>query len=194
VGTFDDVALEALADLYVRHAMPLVDPKRPSSEWALGPAGRAAARELATALPLDRPVAVVVSSTERKALDTAQPIADRFGVEVQSDERLVEVDRPWVGAPNDYRTMAHRFLEGAALPGWEDRAEVVDRMAAAVRDARAATSGGAVAVVVHGLSLCVHLEALLPSGFDAGGFWARLAFPDAWTVDRSDLVLSRCRR
>jgi broad specificity phosphatase PhoE len=138
--------------------------------------------------------ALVVSSTEPKALATAVPIAERFGVEVVPDERLAEAHRPWVGSPNDYRSMAHRYLAGFATPGWEDGSAVVDRMAAAVREARASASGQPIAVVGHGLSLCLHLASVLPDGFDPGGLWARLSFPDAWTVDRADLVLSRCRR
>jgi broad specificity phosphatase PhoE len=187
------VAPEALADVYVRHAMALRDTDRPPREWELGPAGRAAARVLAAQLPRSVAPAVVVSSTEPKALATAAPIAERFGVEVVPDERLVEAHRPWVGSPDDYRAMAHRYLAGFATPGWEDAGAVVDRMAAGVRAARASVSGRPVAVVGHGLSLCLHLASVLPEGFDPSGLWARLSFPDAWTVDRADLVLSRCR-
>ena len=192
------VAPAALADVYVRHAMPLVDPALPSSEWDSGPGGRASAWELAALLVIERPVAVVASSTERKARSTAEPIAERFGVPVVEDDRLVEAERPWIGVPNDYRGMARRYLRGAPLDGWEAQEAVVDRMSAAVRDARAACAvagdaDGAVLVVGHGLSICLHLAAGLPPGFDAAGLWARLAFPDAWAVDRDDLLLSRCR-
>ena len=193
MGTFEAVAPEALADLYVRHAMALRDADRPEPEWELGPVGRAAARELAAQLPRSVAMAVVVSSTEPKALGTAAPIAERFGVELVPDERLVEADRPWVGSPNEYRSMAHRYLAGKATPGWEDAAEVVERMAAAVQEARAAVPGERVAVVSHGLALCLHLGSELPEGFDPSALWARLSFPDAWTVDRADLILSRCR-
>ena len=137
------MAPEALADLYVRHAMALRDADRPPREWELGPAGRAAARELAAQLPRAVATALVVSSTEPKALATAAPIAERFGVEVVPDERLAEAHRPWVGSPNDYRSMAHRYLAGFATPGWEDGTAVVDRMAAAVQEARASVPGAA---------------------------------------------------
>src|SRR3954471_4755992 len=39
-----------------------------------------------------------VTSTERKAVSTAEPIAERFGVPLLPDRRLVETGRPWVGA------------------------------------------------------------------------------------------------
>jgi broad specificity phosphatase PhoE len=185
---------EALADLYVRHAMPLLAPDLPSSQWDLGPAGRAAAKELAGSLSVGQALAIVVSSTEPKAVSTAVPIAERFAVELRADARLVEVRRPWIGSAVDYRALAHRYLAGGAPEGWEDRASVAERMAHAVLDAREVAGGGAVAVVGHGLSLCVHLESQLPAGFDPGSLWARLAFPDAWTVDRADLYLARCSR
>ena len=185
LGTVRDVAPEALADLYVRHAMALRDADRPhGSGSSVPPVGPppvswppSSASSVATAL--------VVSSTEPKALATAAPIAERFGVAVVPDERLAEAHRPWVGSPNDYRSMAHRYLAGFATPGWEDGAAVVDRMAAAVREARASVPGQRIAVVGHGLSLCLHLASVLPEGFDPGGLWARLSFPDAWTVDRA---------
>jgi len=183
------VAGARTADVYVRHAMPVADPGAAPAAWSLGPAGRAAAAELAQGIGRDLAVARVVSSPEPKALGTAAPLADRFGIEVEVDDRLAEVGRPWVG--EGYRGVAHRYLEGESPDGWEDRASVTARVAAAVEAARTRAGGGTVAVVGHGLALCLHLAAALPPGFDASGFWARLAFPDAWALDRDELTLWR---
>lgn len=178
-----------MADLYVRHAMPAVRPDAETRDWALSAAGRVAADDLARRLVMGRPVRALVSSPEAKAVATAAPLASRFGLEVILDERLVEVQRGWVG--ESYRAVAHRYLEGAEQDGWETHPLVAARVGAAVADARARAGDGAVVVVGHGLSLSLHLEAALPAGFDTCGFWSRLAFPDAWQVDPVDLVLSR---
>jgi broad specificity phosphatase PhoE len=183
--------------LFVRHAMPEQREGQAPSAWGLGPVGRAAAAELAGHLDRRPEVTAVVASDEAKAWETAEPIAARFGLAVERDERLGEVSRPWVGA--DYRAVAHRYVDGEELSGWEPHGQVADRMAAAVEDAqqRAAaaagpSSGAARCVVVgHGLALTVFMASLLPAGFDAGGFWRRLAFPDAWMVDPTDLVVVR---
>jgi len=175
-------------EVLVRHAMALADAGRAPSEWELGPAGRAAAADLALHADLGQVVAVA-SSPEPKARSTAVAFADRVALEVRTDERLVEAHRPWVG--DGYRTQAHRYLSGDEPEGWEPRAEVAGRVGEAVAGVRAVAGPGEVVVVGHGLGLTLHLEALFPLPFDAYGFWCRLAFPDAWRVDRDALTLSR---
>ncbi len=172
----------------MRHAMALADPDRPPSQWELGPASRAAAADLAIRAHLGEVVGIA-SSTEPKARATADAFAHRLGLPVVADERLVEARRPWVG--EGYRSAAHRYLGGDEPDGWEPRAEVAGRIRAAVVDLRAASGEGELLVVSHGLGLSLHLEALLGGRFDAYGFWCRLAFPDAWRLDRADLTLSR---
>lgn len=181
----------ALADVYVRHAMPVRSEGRPSEEWELGPEGRTTASELAGALEPGGPVAVVVASSEPKAAATAAPIAARFGAEVCLDDRLREVGRPWVG--EDYRRVAHGYLRGDDPPGWEPQREVAARVEAALVDATSAAPepGSIVVVVGHGLALAVHLASVLPVGFDGAGFWSRLTFPDAWSLDHDALCLRR---
>lgn len=175
-------------EVLVRHAMAVADPARPPAQWDLGPGGRAAAAELALLARLQSVVAVA-SSPEPKARATAEAFGARVDRPVVLDDRLVEAERPWVG--DGYRALAHRYLAGDAPPGWEPRDAVAARVAAAVDDLRAAAGPGEVVVVGHGLSLALHLEAVLPSGFDAFGFWCRLAFPDAWRLDRDALTLAR---
>ncbi|MBI2711130.1 MAG: histidine phosphatase family protein [Actinobacteria bacterium] len=175
--------------VYVRHAMPERRDDDDPDLWPLGPAGRAAAAELARRLHSEPAVGRVVASPAPKATQTAEPIAARFGLDVVTDDRLVEAGRPWVG--EDYRVTAHRYVDGEPVEGWEPQVDVAARVAAAVADARSAAGAGRSIVVGHGLALAVHLRALLPNGFDAGGFWRRLAFPDAWELDPDGLVLSR---
>ncbi|WCO68592.1 histidine phosphatase family protein [Iamia majanohamensis] len=175
-------------EVLVRHAMALADPDRAPSRWELGPAARAAAADLALRARLGEVVGVA-SSTEPKARATAEAFARRVDLPVVGDERLVEARRPWVG--EGYRSAAHRYLAGDEPSGWEPRAEVAARTADAIDDLRAASGDGELVVVGHGLALSLHLEAVLRGRFDAYGFWCRLAFPDAWRLDRTDLTLSR---
>lgn len=175
----------------MRHAMAIVDPTSPPSGWELGPDGRAAAAELARHADVGE-VAAVACSPEPKAQATAAALAERVGLDVRTDDRLVEARRPWVG--DGYRTQAHRYLHGEEPTGWERRVEVAARVGAAIDDLRGLAGPGEVIVVGHGLSLTLHLEALFGPPFDAYGFWCRLAFPDAWRVDRDQLSLSRVAR
>jgi len=67
---------------FVRHAAVDLDLARPASTWELTAEGRADAEAVAARLA---PVARVLSSPERKAVATAEPIAARSGVELELD-------------------------------------------------------------------------------------------------------------
>lgn len=148
--------------ILVRHALPELDPAVPPREWHLGPAGRAAARELAARLPRD---AQLVSSDEPKARETAEEIVAVRGGEIVVDARLREAVRP-TGWDQDYRGEARRYLAGERLGGWEPRVEVAARMRAAAR--------GDI-VVTHGLAMTLFLG-------ESVAFWEQLRFPDAWSA------------
>ena len=128
----------------------------------------------------------LVSSTEPKAIETAEAVARRWEGEVLPDDRLREAQRPWIGP--GYRAVAHRYLRGELPDGWEPHADVAARMGAAVSDALAAATGAPVVVVTHGLILSIHLGDRLGADFDRESFWSRLAFPDAWALDADDTL------
>ena len=71
--------------ILVRHAEAA--PGRPDALRSLTPAGRAVARELAGRLARERPDAVL-SSPLLRARETAAPIAEAAGVDLETDERL----------------------------------------------------------------------------------------------------------
>lgn len=171
---------------YVRHAMAVPDDGVHPSSWHLDHAGRAAVRAWADRLEIGAGIGALVSSTEPKALETAEAIAERWQAEVVEDARLREAVRPWIGP--GYRAIAHRYLRGEQPEGWEPHAEVADRMAAAVGDAVAQTGAGPVVVVSHGLALSVHLGHRLGDDFDRESFWSGLAFPAAWALEPDDVL------
>lgn len=173
---------------YVRHAMAVLDDGVHPSEWHLDDAGRAAAWIWAGRLEIGAGIGALVSSTEPKARETAEAIAERWSATVDQDPRLREAQRPWIGP--GYRAIAHRYLRGEQPAGWEPHAEVAARIAAAVREALARAGDGPVVVVSHGLALAVHLGDRLGADFDRESFWSRLAFPDAWALG-PDAVLHR---
>lgn len=172
--------MQPTAVTYVRHAMAVPDEGAHPTAWRLDAEGRRAAGALAERLEVPDGIGVLLSSTEPKAVETAEVIAARWGATVVTDERLREARRPWVGA--GYRLVAHRYLRGELPEGWEPHEEVASRAAAAVTEAREATSG-AVVIVSHGLLLAVHLGDVLAEGFDRECFWSCLAFPDAWSLE-----------
>src|SRR5687768_13026970 len=102
----------------VRHSTPLVDPDAPSEEWGLSPEGMAGAERLANRLVgAEVELDLVVSSTERKARETATVIADRLGLQFQTGHGLHEHRRPWLGSPEEFRrAVAASFARPSERP------------------------------------------------------------------------------
>lgn len=154
----------------VRHAQPAVDPDTPHESWPLTDAGRAAARRLAQ--DLDETPNIVVSSPERKAAETAEPITTRFDLALTFDERLREADRPWIDG--DYPALARQWLSGEPLKGWESRKAVAERWETAIAETTR-TSHDTLIVVGHGLAMTAWARHRL--GIEPVAFWTALDFP-----------------
>jgi broad specificity phosphatase PhoE len=138
----------------VRHAAAVVDPAVPSREWVLSEEGRAAAKALAARLPSS---AAALTSDEPKARETAE----LAGLPARVDQRLGEVERPWIDG--DYEAAVGRYLAGEDLRGWERRVDAVARLRAALDDFDGVAVSHGIAIALHaGLS---HDE------------WRRLPFP-----------------
>ena len=162
--------------LWVRHAPPAVDPATPAREWALTPEGREAAIRLARSLPDLSPPLSVVTSDERKAIETAEAVCEALGVapaEVCADLR--EVQRPWTDG--DYGAVAREYLRSGSAPGWESRDEVLRRVSSALAEHWGPE--GTTIAVAHGLAMSVWAADAI-EGLDAVEFWQSLTFPDAW--------------
>jgi broad specificity phosphatase PhoE len=161
----------------VRHAMPVIEPEVPADLWRLGAHGRAAARELAGALP-QAPFAV--SSDELRARQTAEEMVAVCGGTLTVDARVAETRRPRVWDAN-FAELARQFVAGRRHRGWETHDAVVSRFDAAVGEALGASGGAPVVVVTHGQVLTLWLRSVGALD-DAPRFWSELAFPDAWAV------------
>lgn len=171
---------------YVRHSMAVPEESVHPTEWHLDDRGRADAASLAAKLEVAPSIGALLTSTEPKALETAEAVGAHWGADVRPDERLREAIRPWIGP--GYRAVAHRYLRGELPDGWEAHEDVARRVAAALEDARATAAGRPVVVVSHGLALALHLGERLGTAFDRESFWSGLTFPDAWSLDESGML------
>ncbi|HVE91328.1 MAG TPA: hypothetical protein VNE62_03360 [Actinomycetota bacterium] len=132
---------------------------------------RAACVGLGSLLP-DLPV---VSSDERKAVETADALGRDFFI----DSRLREVSRPWIQDPNKFHADTRRYLAGDALAGWEPQSEALARFAEAADGI----------VVSHGTVMSLFVASRIR--IDPVRFWSRLTFPDAWEVGGSERPLRK---
>jgi broad specificity phosphatase PhoE len=78
--------------LLIRHALPLRSEPGQGSDPDLSEEGIEQAKRLPDALARF-PITRLVSSPQRRSLQTAQPVADALGLRIDVDERLAEYDR-----------------------------------------------------------------------------------------------------
>lgn len=110
----------------------------------------------------ERPVAAVFSSPLDRAVETAQPVAERLGLDIVVDERLME---PWnhfqglrfgVGDGSLRHPEHWPYLFNPFRPSWgEPYRHLVSRIAAVMDDARRAAAGQEAVCVTHQLPIWV---------------------------------------
>ncbi|WP_342739217.1 histidine phosphatase family protein [Bradyrhizobium sp. B117] len=122
---------------YLTHPQVQIDPDVPVPQWGLSPIGRARTEALAQARWLAR-TTQIVSSGERKAIETAEIIASRLGIMIEIREAMHENDRSATGflQPAEFEQVADRFFAEPHLSvrGWE---RAIDAQARIVREAEA---------------------------------------------------------
>ncbi len=134
-------------------------------------AGHQQASRLAAALGPQMP-SVVVASPLLRAVQTAQPVADRAGLAIVTDERLLDRDYGrWAGTGPDEVAAQWGSVDNA--PGVEPLAAVRDRAVRGVTDIGRRSHGGTAVVVSHD---AVNRQVLV--AFDPG-----LGDPDALPQD-----------
>jgi broad specificity phosphatase PhoE len=127
--------------------------------FGLSQSGQAMAVLAAEALR-GRDVVVVRSSPLERAVQTAAPIAAEFGVDPDTDDRLIESENIFegktfgVGDGSLKNPAVWRYLWNPFRPSWgEPYSQVADRVLAAVADARDAATGHEAALVSHQLPI-----------------------------------------
>lgn len=173
--------------VWVRHALPSADPATPARDWPLTPEGREEAGRLARSLPELLPPVSVVTSDERKAVETAEAVCDVLGLApAEVCAYLREVKRPWTDG--DYRSVAREYLRTGVAPGWEGRGQVLTRISTVL--ARHWRPGGTTIAVGHGLAMSMWAADAV-GGLDATAFWDSLTFPDAWLFAEGGATFQR---
>lgn len=152
--------------LLVRHALPLRSEPGQGSDPDLSEEGIAQAERLPAALSRF-PISRLVSSPQRRAIQTAGPLAAELGLQVEVDERLAEYDRdmshyvPIEEIAKENPEELARLVSGH-LPSSVDENAFMARINAAVEELVAAGDhDGTVAVFSHGGVINVLLHQIL---------------------------------
>jgi broad specificity phosphatase PhoE len=138
---------------YLTHPQVKIDPSVPVRCWGLSEVGRART-ETVTATGLLSGTTQVISSGERKAIETAEIIAAKLGVDVEVREAMHENDRSATGflVPDEFEATANQFFAQPhiSIRGWERALDAQLRIAREVEHVLARNTPGDVLFVGHG--------------------------------------------
>ncbi len=138
--------------IFLTHPEVVIDPLVPVPRWPLNETGRRRMDRFAAALAGIR-LTSVHASTERKAMDGAAIVAERFGLPYRTHEDLGENDRSATGyiAPPEFWEVVGEFFgrPHESIRGWERAIDAQTRIVNAVKRIAAEETGDAL-IVSHG--------------------------------------------
>ncbi len=139
--------------LYLSHPQVKIDPAVPVPDWGLSDLGRERTEAMA-GKPWILGYRRVVSSTERKAIETAEILAARLGMPVDIRQSMHENDRTATGflPPPEFEATADLFFRHAeeSIRGWERAVDAQARIIGAVARAIAEAPETPTIFVGHG--------------------------------------------
>lgn len=164
--------------ILVRHSIPEVDPAVPSREWRLSQAGKIRCKALAEHLAGYSPDAFI-SSTEPKAVETAQIAADYLEKPVKSVEGLHEHDRTGVGYTKQatFEDWVRAYFEhpDKLIFGRETANQSFARFSEALTKVTSQHPNQNIVVVSHGTVMSLFVSRFNP--IESFSFWRKLEMP-----------------
>jgi 2,3-bisphosphoglycerate-dependent phosphoglycerate mutase len=164
--------------ILIKHAKPLVDPTKSSELWRLSDEGRAQSKTLAQQVAALQP-AIVVSSDEPKATETAQIVAADLSIPHESVPDLHEHDRSNVPHMRSGEFISHvevffRRPDELVL-GRETAHHALARFERAIDSVIAKHPSQNIAIVSHGTVIALFIE----QHSDRNGFqvWREMSLP-----------------
>jgi len=188
--------------LIIRHAEPeplsdaCADCDRPLSAL-----GRAQAECLARAYAREA-LDAIISSTMRRAAQTAAPLAQALGLPLRQESALAEIDlgalTPWgVAERAQWEEVAGRWSSGdlsVCCPGGESLHDVMHRVEPFIVDLLAGSAQGALAIVAHSVVNSAILWTLCPDLRPTLGQNLGLSHAAVWELEGQGRTFQVVRR
>lgn len=160
--------------IFISHANVVINPDIPVPDWGLSEKGKSRHHRF-NENKIIQGVQSVYSSTEQKALDGGEILADYLHLELIQLESLGENDRSSTGylKEQEFQQTANQFFENPtrSIRGWEKALDAQKRIIDAVEKIIQADRGtGDIAIVSHGgvgtLLMCHLLNKEISRSFD----------------------------
>ncbi len=175
----------------VKHSLPQVDPNVTAAQWRLSEIGRARCVSLAERL---RPfhIETLIASPEPKAVQTAELVGERLGLQTKVVDGLQEHDRsnvPYYESRDKFDAAVRSLFDrpNELVMGRETAVQARTRIAEALKQVLRNHPVGSIAVVTHGMVLSLFLSNVV--GVDGYEFWRRLDLPSFAVLSLPDLRL-----
>jgi broad specificity phosphatase PhoE len=165
--------------ILVRHSAPEMVAGVPASQWRLSEEGRLRCQKLAERLAAYG-LATIVTSTEPKAVETGQIVAEVLDLPFEIAPGLHEHERGVVrnlGSREEFQAQVARLFERPAelVLGYETADQAHARFFGAVAHVVEEHPAGNLAVATHGTVMTLFIARA--NGLDAVPFWKRLGLP-----------------
>jgi broad specificity phosphatase PhoE len=139
---------------FISHPNVVVNPAVPVPRWPLSDLGKARMIEGMKQSWISE-ITSIYSSTEQKAIDTAEILAMHLSLDFKQEEDLGENDRSSTGflKPDEFEAVADEFFANPdwSVRGWERAADAQRRIVRAVTSIKQQDqSDGSIAIVSHG--------------------------------------------
>ena len=174
--------------ILVKHSLPDVDPSQPASRWLLSDEGRLRCLPLADRLARYRP-AHIATSSEPKAIATAEIVSDRLGTPFEVTEGLHEHDRsnePFIESKKFESAVASFFDRPNELVlGRETASQAEMRFGEAVQRLVSQYTADSVVIVAHGTVISLYVAQ--HTGVEPLPLWRRLGLPSFVVLSLPDL-------
>ena len=170
--------------IFVKHSLPQIEENIPAREWHLSEVGRLRAERLVTRLTIYKPE-VLFSSTEPKATETAEIIANKLQLNLHVFENLHEHDRsntPYLSHAEFQNTVREFFINPEILTfGNETAEEAYRRFSNALHSILEANRNKTITIVSHGTVISLFVSRLL--GTSDYSLWKTLGLPGFVVLD-----------
>ena len=165
--------------VFIRHSQSKPEAGVPAHQWRLTAEGRRRCTPLATAL-IPYNLDLVITSTELKAVQTGEIVADKLGIPCRAEEDLHEHERqtaPYFESQAAFQeAVAALFSRPTELVFGEETAQqALERFTGAVETVLATYHRENMAIVTHGTVLSLYVSQL--TGCESTPLWRGLGMP-----------------